>query len=126
MSAPVKLPAIFSGIRSRKDKSYSLSFETRELGGGDAGVLLGMNGAECWLLIAPDDSLDAVDVPAAKPDSLTPRKSPAARQRSVMFIYWKQQGGGEVLGDFDGWYASVIERNISQWKAKLDSPESGQ
>src|SRR5215212_9603070 len=117
MSA-VKLPAIFSGVKSRKDRSYRLEFDTRELG-ADAARLLEIHGSECWLLIAPDDTIEETDVPETKPDSLTPRKSHAARQRSVMYVYWRQQGGEQVLGAFDSWYASVMERNIDQWKSKL-------
>ena len=75
MSVPVKLPAIFSGIKSRKDRSYRLEFDTRELG-TDAAPLLKLHGSECWVLIAPDDSLDSVDVPNAKPDAGTGQKTP--------------------------------------------------
>jgi hypothetical protein len=121
---PVKLPAIFSGIQSKVDGSYKLTFNTRELSGSDAAVLLGMANKEAWVLVAPDeDVIDSVEVPTEKPDSLTPRKSHAARQRSVMFIYWKQQGGDKVLGSFDNWYGSVMERNIELWKAKLDGED---
>lgn len=118
---PVKLPAIFAGIQSKVDGSYKLTFATRELSGADAAVLLGMANKEAWVLVAPaEDSLDDVEVPTARPDSLTPRKSPAARQRSVMFVYFRQQGGESVLGSFDSWYNAVIERGIDMWKAKLD------
>jgi hypothetical protein len=125
MSAPVKLPAIFSGIQSKVDGSYKLTFNTRELSGSDAAVLLGMANKEAWVLVAPDEnSLEDVEVPTTRPDSLMPRKTPAARQRAVMYLYWRGQGSEPVLGSFDSWYASVIERNIDQWKGKLDGGES--
>jgi hypothetical protein len=118
MSEPVKLPAIFSGIRSRKDKSYSLSFDTRELGGTDAGILLGMNGTECWLLIAPDDSLDSVDVPRAKPDSGTNQKTPGQRLRAVLFVLWTQSG---KPGEYEDFYRIKLERVIDTIKGRLDA-----
>lgn len=122
MSTPVKLAAIFSGIRSRKDRSYNLSFDTRELSGDDAATLLKLNQSEGWLLFAPtEDSLDKAEVPEYRPDSAMPRKTPSARQRSVMYLYWKQQGGEQMLGPFDSWYASAIERIIDQYKSKLDT-----
>lgn len=118
---PVRLPAIFSGIRSRKDRSYALSFDTRELGGGDAAVLLGMQQAECWLFVAPSpDALDSIEVPAAKPDAGVARKTPSQRLRAVIYIYWQQLG---KPGDFEPFYNQKLERLIEQYKAKLDGEE---
>jgi hypothetical protein len=121
MSAPVKLPAIFSGIRSRKDRSYSLTFETRELGGSYAAELLKLQQTECWLLVAPDDSLDAVDVPQAKPDSGTNQRTASQRLRAILFVYWQQLGKPD--GDFENFYRVKVERIIDQYKALLDSGE---
>lgn len=121
----VALPAVFSGIRSRRDRSYSLTFDTRELGGQDAATLLGMQQSECWLLVAPNqDALAQAEVPDYKPDVGMESKPPSKRLRSIMFVYWKQQGGEQMLGDFDGWYARAIERLIDQYKAKLDDGEA--
>lgn len=119
MSA-VKLPAIFAGIQSKVDRSYKLTFATRELPGDDAAVLLKMANNECWLLIAPDDSLESVDVPKAKPDAGTNQKSPGQRLRAVIYVYWKQLGSP---GDFESWYAGRLERIIDQFKDKLDGGE---
>jgi hypothetical protein len=119
MSA-VKLPAIFSGIQSKVDGSYKLTFNTRELSGTDAAVLLGMANKEAWVLIAPDDSLDSVDVPKAKPDSGTGQKTPGQRLRAILFILWSQVG---KPGDFEDYYRQRLERIIEQFKAKLDGEE---
>lgn len=124
MSDAVTLPAVFSGIQSKVDRSYKLTFNTREMSGEHAAELLRMNMSECWLIVAPSESaLDAAEIPDYKPETGAGQKTPAQRQRSVMFIYWKQQGGTAVLGDFDVWYRSVLERSIDQWKAKLDDGE---
>lgn len=123
MSAPVKLPAVFAGIRDRKDKSVVLTFETQELSGQDAAVLLDMRQSYCALLIAPQASdLDNVDIPDYQPMEGQTR-TPSHRLRSVLFVYWQQQGGEQVLGSFDAWYGRVVERYINLWKAKLDSGE---
>lgn len=119
MSAVVKLAAIFSGIKSRKDRSYRLEFDTRELG-AEAAELLKIHQTECWLLIAPDDSLDAVDVLKAKPDAGTGQKTPGQRLRAVLFIFWTQSG---KPGDFEDWYRQKLERIIEQYKAKLDGED---
>lgn len=115
----VKLPAIFSGIRSRKDRTFNLSFDTRELG-ADAADLMKIQGTECWLLISPDDSLDAIDVPNYKPDAGTGSKTPGQRLRAVLFILWSQSG---KPGDFEDFYRQRMERLIEQYKAKLDGDE---
>lgn len=121
MSAPVKLPAIFSGIQSKVDGSYKLTFTTREFSGEDAAVLLGMANKECWVLIAPDDSLDSVDVPKAKPDAGTGQKTPGQRLRAVLFVLWTQSG---KPGDFEDYYRQRLEGLIEQYKAKLDGVEA--
>lgn len=117
----MKLPAIFSGIRSRKDRSFSMTFETRELAGKDAAALLNMQQTECWLIVAPsEDAVDAADVPDYKADSGAGAKTPAQRLRSVMFIWYKQHGGKDVHGDFDTFYARRIESLIDKYKDQLD------
>ena len=122
MSQPVKLPAIFSGIQSKVDRSYKLTFNTRELTGQDAAELLKLNQIECWLLVAPDDSLDAVDVPEAKPDAGTNQKTPGQRLRSVLYVYFCQLG--KPGQDFEAFYQGRMERLIGQYKAKLDGEEA--
>jgi hypothetical protein len=121
MSAPVKLPAIFTGIASKVDGSYKLTFNTRELVGPDAAALLSNTNKECWLLIAPDDSLDSVDVPKAKPDSGTGQKTPGQRLRAVLFVLWTQLG---KPGDFEDYYRQRVENLIEQFKGKLDGVEA--
>lgn len=121
MSAPVKLPAIFAGIQSKVDRSYKLTFNTRELSGDDAAVLLRMSQAECWLIVSPDDSIDAVDVPKFKPDAGTNQKTPGQRLRAILFVLWSQSGRP---GDFETWYASKLENLIQQYKSKLDGIEA--
>ena len=119
MSA-VKLPAIFSGIQSKVDGSYKLTFNTRELSGTDAAVLLGMANKEAWVLIAPDDSLDSVDVPTEKPDSGAGKKTQGQRIRSILFVWWKQIG---APGEFEDFYRQQTERIIDTVKSKLDDGE---
>jgi hypothetical protein len=118
MSQPVKLPAIFSGLKSRKDRSFRLEFDTRELG-TDAAPLLAMQQSECWLVIAPsEDAVDRVDIPNYKADAGVNQKTPGQRLRAVLFVLWNQQGRP---GDtFDSWYSTVMERLIDGYKAKLD------
>lgn len=120
MGAPVKLPAIFTKAETLSDNSVKLIFATRELGGADTAQLFGMKGKEVWLLLAPDQSLDAVDVPKAKPDAGTGQKTPGQRLRAVLFVLYSQLG---KPGDFEDFYRQKVERIIEQYKAKLDGEE---
>jgi hypothetical protein len=118
----VKLPAIFSGVRSRKDRSYSLTFDSRELGGDDVAVLLGLQQSECWLIVAPSpDRLDQVEIPKYRPDAGVNQKTPSERLRAVLFVYFEQLG--RPGGDFDTFYRQRLEYLIDQYKAKLESGE---
>ena len=113
----VKLPAILSKVSSRKDRSYSLSFDTRELSGNDAAILLDQLQAEGWLLFSPENDMEQTDIPDEKADSMTGKKSQAQRLRSVIYLLWQQKGKN---GQFETYYASVLESMIDQIKEKLD------
>jgi hypothetical protein len=118
----VKLPAIFSGIRSKVDRSYSLTFGTQELSGADAAVLLKMNQSTCWLLVAPtEDAIDKATVPDYKPDVGTNQKSQAQRIRSVIFLIWTQRGRPGT--DFEEYYRFQTEKIIDALKLSLDDGE---
>lgn len=45
-------------------------------------------------------------------------KSPAARLRAVLFVYWKQQGMPQ--NDFEVYYRLQMEKVIDQIKSKLE------
>lgn len=117
----VKLPAIFDAARSRKDRSFRLEFETRELGGEDAAALFSHLHSEGWLLYAAnEDDIDAVEVPTVKADAGTGQKTPSQRLRSVLYIYFKQLG---EPGDFEDFYRTRLERVIDSYKDLLDKGE---
>lgn len=115
---PVKLAAIFSGIKSRKDRSYRLEFDTRELGGEDASKLLEMRMDEGWLLFAPTSSIDEKDIPKSQADSGANGKTPSQRLRAVLFIAWSQKGSE---GDFEDYYRRKMEMIIEQFKERLEN-----
>lgn len=112
----VQLPAILSGVASRKDRSYSLKFETREMSGSDAAILLDQLQQEGWLLFSPNEIKEA-DIPDEKADSMTSQKTQAQRLRGVLFRLWEQKGKN---GNFEAYYQSSMEQIIDQLKEKLD------
>lgn len=111
----VLLPAILSGVASRKDKSYSLKFETRELG-QEAAILFDQLQTEGWLLFSPNE-LEEADVPDEKADAMTGQKTQAQRLRGVIFRLWEQNG---KKGSFDNYYRTVTESLMDQLKEKLE------
>lgn len=113
----VLLPAILSGVASRKDRSYSLKFETRELSGDSASALLDLLQSEGHLLFSPNDDFTEADIPDEKADAMTGTKTQAQRLRGVIFRLWEQKG---KQGSFDTYYRTVTESLIDQLKAKLD------
>lgn len=112
----VQLPAQLTGVASRKDRSYSLKFETRELRGSEAAILLDLLQTEGWLLFSPNE-LNEQDVPDEKADSMTGQKTQAQRLRGVIYRLWEQSG---KKGDSENYYRSIMEMLIEQLKERLD------
>ncbi len=121
MSKAVTLPAIFSGIRSRVDRTYTLTFSTREMAGEEAAALLRMQQDECWLLIAPDQKdVSEAEVPQARPEVGMVSKTPSQRLRASLFVLYKQ---ANIQDDFESYYRTQMERFIDVVKSNLDSGE---
>lgn len=113
----VLLPAILSSIKSRKDRSYALTFDTRELNGIEAAALLDELQKEGWLLYSADDDLTEEDIPDEKPDPMLGTKTQAQRLRAVIYRMWEQHG---KKGDSESYYRSIMESLIEQLKEKLE------
>lgn len=113
----VVLPAILSGVASRKDRSYTLKFETRELRGSEASILLEQLQTEGYLLYSPNDDLSEEDIPDEKADAMLGTKTQAQRLRAVLYRLWEQEG---KKGTFEDYYRTLLERIIEQFKERLD------
>jgi hypothetical protein len=111
----VQLPAIFSKITSRADRSYKLEFETRELG-AEAATLMGLLQSEGWLLFSPND-LQEADIPDEKADSMTGQKTKSQRLRNTIYRIWESKGSN---GSFETFYQNYMEQIISQLKEKIE------
>ena len=114
--AIVLLPAIFTKMTPRKDKSWKLEIETRELQGDEVRIMAERLGTEGYWANSPNSDIEATDVPDTAADAGLEGKSPSQRLRSVIFVLWKQKGG---KGDFDSYYRMSLERLIDYIKAEL-------
>lgn len=108
----IKLPAYFSGFRSKSDGSAGLSFNTQELSADDFAELKNNHNAFGWLLFAPQGI--ELEIPKEKLEDDS--KSPSERLYSVLYVYWKQHVNE---GDFDVWRKLKMEAIINQFKSKL-------
>lgn len=113
----VTFPAILSKVASRADKSYALTFVTRELPGKDASVLLGQLMSEGHVLYSPTSSFEEADIPAEKADSGLGHKSQAQRLRAVIYRLWESKGKPD--DDFEAYYRRVTENMIDRVKEEL-------
>lgn len=113
----VLLPAQLTKVASRSDRSYALTFSTRELRGGEAAILLDELQKEGWLLYSPNEDLTETDVPKEKAQAGLGTKTPSERLRSVLYIFWEQSG---KQGTFEDYYRVQMEKIIEYVKEKLN------
>lgn len=118
MKQYIEIPAQPVDMKPRADRSWKISFETRELSGRDVSLLADHFQGEGWLLFKPNNPIEPPEIPKGDADSGT--KSHSQRLRDVIFIYWKQKGS---KGDFEMFYRTQLEKLIEHIKGKLE-PES--
>lgn len=113
----VQVPAQVTNLNPRADRSWKLTFETRELSGEEVKILADNFQSEGWLVFSPNE-IKTVDMPKGDADSGA--KSQSQRLRDVIFIMWKQRGG---KGDYETYYRTQLERLIEHIKSKLEKEE---
>lgn len=111
----VTLSAQLITVKSKADRTWSLMFNTQEMG-EDAAKLLNWVMMQGWLVFSPNREVDQDDVPEVQADAST-GKSPSQRLRAVLRVYWEQQGRP---GSWETWYLTQMERLTDTIKAKLD------
>lgn len=110
----IELNAIIGSVRSKVDRSLSISLSTPELSPTDMAEIMNLQGINLTCLLTP---LDEQDAPKYKVDKELERKSPSTRLRGVLFLVWKS--GGEQ-GTFDSFYLTAMNNIIDKFKEKLD------
>lgn len=115
----ISIPCIFDGFRSLKDRSYKLTFETRELTPvevAELGVCLLSPG---YLAFNKDvftkEMLDSIENLNCDYDDPSERKS--KRLQKVLYVYWKQNSMG--YSQFDDFYNHWMEKFIDYIKKHL-------
>jgi hypothetical protein len=113
----LKIPAHMKSYRDLVDGSANISFGTPELTDEDILVLRRFRSEAGWLLFAPNP-LQEEDIP--KETAEVSQKTPSARLRAILFVYWNQLGKPDT---FDLWYNKTMEKFINSVKVKLDAEE---
>lgn len=107
----MNLPAIFTGIRSRADSSFTLTFVTQELDGKMAAPLLDMQNKMCDLTIGLE-GVDNDEAPVYKATNPAHPKSPSKALRDEMYGYFSQ---ARLAGNFDEFYEKVVKEYVMYW-----------
>ncbi len=105
-------------IKSRKDKTVSVTLGTQELSSEKAGQLFSANNhmVTCYLSVkellsdGEKQIIDAIEPP-------TVGKTPSQRMRAVLYIMWQQNNEGYT--DHNLHYIHWMEKITTQLKAKL-------
>lgn len=109
-----QIPAQVVGFQPRADKSYKLTFETRQLTGPEVAVLADYFQQEGWLVFKPNDEITPDDVPVE--DSNARTKTMSQQLRAAIYVLWEQSGTG---GDPEAFYRATMARLIELIKSKL-------
>lgn len=115
----VIIAATIDTLRSRKDKTWSITIGTQELTPDQAAEVMKLNGQLCSIAFkfsnfAPDETelLEQIN-----PDMES--KSFSKRLRNTLFVWYNQNAQG--FADFPSFYAHFMELYISNVKGKLDA-----
>lgn len=103
-----------TGIRSRKDGSLGVSFETPELSSEQKIAWMEMHGKRVRGVFSP---LDEPEEEVVVIDKDVDQKSQSQRIRSVLFLLWRQEG---EQGEFRDYYHQKTEKYINYLKEKLE------
>jgi len=110
----INMRVIIKSVRSKVDKSLSVTLSTPELSSKEMAEIMNLQGTNLDLLIKP---LDEVPTELLKIDKDVDGKSPSQRLYAVMFIFWKQKG---EQGDFNQFRRGQMEKLIDAYKEKLE------
>lgn len=111
----IKTSAVIFSIRSKMDKSLSLTVHTPETTSVEKAAFMDLQGINVELFVRP---LDEAPQEIVNVDKDVEAKSQSQRLRGVLFVLWDQQGRD---GKFEDFYYNQTERIIEAYKAKLDS-----
>ena len=116
----ITISSIFSGYRSRKDKTYALNFETNELTPSQVAEIAEYVNGFVFLAFksvpfvkSELDTLDSIEV-----DYNDTGKTPSQRLRGVLYRNYEKEPEG--FDSFTTYYQHHMEKITNHYKTKLD------
>lgn len=115
----IQIPATVEDFRPRKDRSWRITFESRELTGEQVKVLTDNFQGEGWLLFAPNaDGIRPEDIPSESADAGV--KTSSQRLRATIMVLWRETGS---RGDPEAFYRNTMAKLQEYILSKI--PEGG-
>ena len=121
MKELIIFPGVLSGIRSRKDKSFAITFDTQELSPDQSsGLMTSLNDFGYIAFKAEAFKTDDKELLSSlKADSIEDgSKTPSQQLRGVLYRNWEQKNEGYKT--FSDYYRAKYEIMITHFKGKLD------
>lgn len=116
MSDLIQVPSQVIDMKPRQDRSWKISFETRELTGEQVKLLADAFQGEGWLVFKPNSQgIDLSDIPDAEAEAGT--KKPSQRLRAAIMVLYKQKGS---KADPESFYRTYMEKLIDYVKSQLE------
>lgn len=115
MAKTLLTPAILAGYTPHSDNSMTLRIRTQELTDEQKMDVISHYQKFGWAAFVDSEDATDLEIPADSP--VQEGKSPSQRLRSVMFVYWKQEGSKEP---FNQYWERWVEKQIDVVKDKLD------
>lgn len=112
----IQVPSLVVDMKPKADRSWKLSFETRELTGDEVKLLAENLQGQGWLVFKPNaDSIVMDEIPATDADAGV--ESPSSRLRKRIYLYWKQRG---EKGSFDAFYWDLMQKFMEFVEERLN------
>lgn len=112
----LKVPSTISKIVTMADKGLRLQVDTQELTSSDKASIMDYYDKLGWFVFAEQIAeADIKDLPKIELEE--GEKSPSARLRATMFVYWEQK---KIQEPFDLYYRRTMEKFINSVKEKLN------
>lgn len=113
----IPIPATISKITTMADKSLRLQVDTQEVSPQEKSDIFAHHDTLGWFVFAdaPIKEVKLDELPKIVLDE--EEKSPSARLRAVLYVYWKDKNLSE---DFEVFYRRKMNSIIESVKGKLD------